>query len=206
MDDQEKSELIKQKKLVDCVSYLNSVLESFERLENYKARILPIINGFDLSHSDTYLELTENIKRELFYIKFFSKQAAEQLVKYRQSCHPEQDIYSIKEKKNRVRHGLVPIGNFSKRSKEMQHFLNESQKKIDEMLVKRNEEKLDEVNLEDFRDIKDKLNIASEKKRKKQIKRTEIIVKLESKILRLEWAIFLIFLFQIVFFIKISIN
>ncbi|MBW4536540.1 MAG: hypothetical protein KME09_21640 [Pleurocapsa minor HA4230-MV1] len=72
MDDREKAELNKQKKLVDCVSHLNSVLEAFERLENYKATVLPIIDGFDLTHSDTYLELTENIKRELFYIKFFS--------------------------------------------------------------------------------------------------------------------------------------
>ena len=95
MDDREKAELNKQKKLVDCVSQLNSVLEAFDRLEDYKARVLPIIYGFDLTHTDTYLELTENIKRELFYIKFFSDHAASQLVKYRQLCNPDKDIYSF---------------------------------------------------------------------------------------------------------------
>lgn len=44
MDDREKAELNKQKKLVDCVSHLNSVLEAFERLENYKATVLPIVD------------------------------------------------------------------------------------------------------------------------------------------------------------------
>jgi hypothetical protein len=206
MDDREKAELNKQKKLVDCVSHLNSVLEAFERLENYKATVLPIIDGFDLTHSDTYLELTENIKRELFYIKFFSEHATSQLVKYRRLCHPEPDIYSIKDKKNREKYGLKPLGDWKKQSEEMQCILNESQKKIDEMLAKRNEDNLDEVKLKDLKDIKEKLDIASEKKREKQIKRTEKIVKIESKILRLEWAMFLIFILQIAIFIKISIN
>ena len=98
MDEREKTELNKQKKLVDCVSHLNSVLEAFERLEDYKERVLPIIDGFDLTHTDTYLGLTENLKRELFYIKFFSEHAASQLVKYRRLWNPDKDIYSIKEK------------------------------------------------------------------------------------------------------------
>jgi hypothetical protein len=206
MDDREKAELNKQKKLVDCVSQLNSVLEAFERLENYKATVLPIIDGFDLTHSDTYLELTDNIKRELFYIKFFSEHAASQLVKYRRLCHPEQDIYSIKDQKNREKYGLKPLGDWKKQSEETQRILNESQKKIDEMLAKRNEANLDEVKFKDLKDIKEQLDIASEKKREKQIKRTERIVKIESRILRLEWAMFLIFLLQIAILIKISIN
>ncbi|MDJ0596463.1 MAG: hypothetical protein QNJ72_41930 [Pleurocapsa sp. MO_226.B13] len=116
MDERERTELNKQKKLVDCVSHLNSVLEAFERLEDYKERVLPIIDGFDLTHTDTYLGLTENLKRELFYIKFFSEHAASQLVKYRRLCNPDQDIYSIKEKKNQEKYGIKPLGDWKKRS------------------------------------------------------------------------------------------
>ena len=152
MDDREKAELNKQKKLVDCVSQLNSVLEAFARLENYQARVLPIIDGFDLTHPDTYLELTENIRRELFYIKFFSEHAASQLVKYRRLCYPDQDIYSIKEKKNREKYGLKPLGDWKKQSEETQRILNESQKKIDEMLEKRKKENIDEVKFKDLKD------------------------------------------------------
>ena len=206
MDDREKAELNKQKKLVDCVSQLNSVLEAFARLENYQARVLPIIDGFDLTHPDTYLELTENIRRELFYIKFFSEHAASQLVKYRRLCYPDRDIYSIKEKKNREKYGLKPLGDWKKQSEETQRILNESQKKIDEMLEKHKEENRDEVKLKDLKDIKEQLDIASEKKREKQIKRTERIIRIESRILRLEWAMFLMLLWQIGILIKTSIN
>ena len=189
MDNREKAELNKQKKLVDCVGHLNSVLEAFERLENYQERVLPIIDGFDLTHADTYLELTENLKRELFYIKFFSSHAASQLVKYRRLCNPDQDIYSIKEKKNPEKYGLKPLGDWKKQSEETQRILNESQKKIDEMLSKRKQENINEIKLKDLKDIKEQLDIASEKKREKQIKRTERIVRIESRILRLEWAV-----------------
>ncbi len=205
MDDREKAELNKQKKLVDCVSHLNSVLEAFERLENYKEKVLPIIDGFDLTHTDTYLELTENIKRELFYIKFFSEHAAKQLVKYRQLSNPDRDIYSIKEKKNQEKYGLKPLKDWKKQSEETQRILDESQNKIDEML-KRREENQDSVELENLKDIKEKLDVAYKKKREKQIERTERIVRIESRILRLEWVMFLIFLLQIGIFIKITVN
>ncbi len=206
MDDREKAELNKQKKLVDCVSHLNSVLSAFERLENYKEKVLPIIDGFDLTHTDTYLELTENIKRELFYIKFFSEHAAKQLVKYRQLWNPDENIYSIKDKKNQEKSGLKPLGDWKKQSEETQRILKESQKKIDEMLEKRKQDNIDEIKLKDLKDIKEELDIASEKKQKKQTKRTERIVRIESRILRLEWAMFLIFLLQIGILIEVSIN
>lgn len=205
MDERERTELNKQKKLVDCVSHLNSVLEAFERLEDYKERVLPIIDGFDLTHTDTYLGLTENIKRELFYIKFFSEHAASQLVKYRRLCNPDQDIYSIKEKKNQEKYGIKPLGDWKKRSEETQRILDESQNKIDEMLKKR-EKNSDLFEIKDLNNIKEKLDVAYKSKREKQIKRTERIVRIEFRILRLEWAMFIIFLWQIGILIKITVN
>ena len=121
-------------------------------------------------------------------------------------CNSERDVYSIKEKKNKEKYGLKPLGDYSRQIEETQRILNESQQKIDEMLRKRREENTDEVKSKSLEDIKLQLDIAYEKKRKKQIKITEIIVRVESRILRLEWAMFLIFLLQIGIFIKISIN
>ena len=124
MDKREKAELNEQKKLIDSISYLNSVLESFDRLEDYTARVLPIIDGFDLTYSDTYLELTDNIKPELFYIKFFCEHTAKQLVAYRRLSNPEKNIYSVKEKKFQQKHGIQPIGDWKKSSEEIQLMLN----------------------------------------------------------------------------------
>lgn len=58
MDEREKAQLKQQKKIVDCIENINTALNSFDRLEEYKSRVIPIIDGLDLTHSDTYFEVT----------------------------------------------------------------------------------------------------------------------------------------------------
>ena len=134
MDD----ELNKQKKLVDCVDNLNCVLEAFDRLENWKSKILPIIDSFDLNHSNTYLELTEKLSQELFRIRFFSEHAANKLVEYRQLGHPDQEIYSLKEQKDWEQYGIEPVGSLKRTIKEQSlrnaKILKELEKRIDNMI------------------------------------------------------------------------
>jgi len=55
MDEREKEKLTKQKKLVDCIEYIKTALEAFERLKEYQAKVLPLLDEFDLNHPDTYL-------------------------------------------------------------------------------------------------------------------------------------------------------
>lgn len=203
MDDREKAELNKQKKLVDCVGYCNYVLEAFDRLEEYKARVIPMIDGFDLTHADTYLELTDNLKRELFYIRLFSQNAAQQLVEYRRLCHPERDINSRKERKSISLYGEKSSVDWEKQSKEMQLILDESQKQMNEILEKQRERNLEKSKYDSVEDVKNKLDEVSKKKREKQIQLKEKVVKIESRILKLEWAIFLILVLQAAIFIKL---
>ncbi|MGL6340660.1 MAG: hypothetical protein ACRC80_16160 [Waterburya sp.] len=126
MNEQEKAELNKQKKLVDCVNSLNRVETALERFENDKAEMLSMIDGFDLTHCDTYLKLTENIRQRLFLIEFFASSAADSLSEYRQLCNPDQKIYSIKERKLRTKHGLTSSINWKQESEKIQPSLPES--------------------------------------------------------------------------------
>ena len=199
MDKSVKNELNKQKKLVDCVNYLNSVLDSLEHLENYQAKILPIMDGFDLTHCDTYLELTENLKRELFYIGFFSRHAANKLTKYRELSNSEKDIYSVKEQNNLEKQALKPLANWE----QIQQKLDQSEDIIKKLLSKVEADNLEEKQLKDSSIIKQQLNIADKKKRERQAKQTKKIATIEARVLRLEWIIFLMLLLQFAIFIKI---
>lgn len=202
MDEQEKAKLDKQKKLVDCIDYVNTALEAFERLEDYKAKVLPILDGFDLNYPDTYLKLTSRMNTELFYIKFFTNHAAQHLVKYRRLCHPEREIHSVKEKKNKSRYGTEPLGDWKKRNEEIQRLIDSNQEQIDKMLtkIKPQEPRLVDPSLEK---LTSRLDAADEIKIKKQAHRTKRIKQIELNVLRLQWATVLIFVLQAAILIKL---
>ncbi len=73
-------------------------------------------------------------------------------------------------------------------------------------MLKKREKNSDLFEIKDLNNIKEKLDVAYKSKREKQIKRTERIVRIEFRILRLEWAMFIIFLWQIGILIKITVN
>ncbi len=116
MNEIEKAELNKQKKLVDCANHLNGILATFTQFEADKAELLSTIDGFDLTHSDTYLELTQNVRRDLLWIGLYAQNAMADLAKYRQLCHPKSNTYSIRERKIRAEcnstatDNLKPVG------------------------------------------------------------------------------------------------
>ena len=200
MDEREKEELNRQKKLVDCVSYLNYALEAFSRLEKYQEGIIPILDGFDLTHPDTYLKLTDDIKRELMYIKLFSGYAASQLVKYRKFTSSEEDINSIQRNKARNKE---EVENSVEYGRKIRQTLDNTQQKLNELLEKQEKSNTSKVNLIGPDSIKKQLDLASQKKQEKEIIRNKRIAAIESRILRLEWAIFFIFLLQVAILIKI---
>ena len=191
MNEQEKIDLTKQKKLVDCIEHLNMALDSFSRLEDCKAKILPIIDGFDLNHSDTYFELTKQIGRELTLIRFSSFQAAEQLVEYRRLCHPGEEIYSVKQKKHSLK--LKPLDDWKKRDKKKQRVLQQNTKQLDKMLT----------NSSSPEKLKSRLDRANEIKEEKQQHQTKRIEKIELSVLRLQWTMFLLFAVQVMILIKL---
>ena len=202
MDEREKAKLTKQKKLVDTIEYVNTALEAFERLEEIRAKVLPMLDGFDLNHPDTYLELTGRMKIELFYIKFFTSRAAQRLVEYRRLCHPKQDIYSVKERKNEKQYGIKPLGEVNKRHEEMQRLLDSNQAQIDKMLAKTKPQKQRNRDLS-LEELKSRLDEADETRRKKQVHRTERIEQIELNVLRLQWAILLLFVLQAAILIRL---
>lgn len=106
MNEDEKYQLSKQKKLWECVNNLNLVLKSLDVFEEDKGDILPVIDGFDSTHSDTFLELTEDIRKEVDYIRFFSRSAAQTLAEYRQMCDEKVSRSFIKEKKDQIKYKL----------------------------------------------------------------------------------------------------
>ena len=202
MDEPEKAKLTKQKKLVDCIDYMNTALEAFERLEEYKTKVLPILDGFDLEHSDTYLELTNHMKRELFYIKFFTNRAALMLVEYRRLCHPKQDIYSVKEKKNEQKYGIKPVGDWKKRHEEIQRLLDSNQEQLNKMLAKTKPQQQELVD-SSSEELKSRLQRVDEIKRKEQVSLTKRIEQIELGVLRLQWAMLLLFVLQIAILIRL---
>ncbi|MGL5078996.1 MAG: hypothetical protein ACRDBG_24625 [Waterburya sp.] len=176
MNEQEKAELNKQKKLVDCVNSLNRVETALERFENDKAEMLSVIDGFDLTHCDTYLKLTENIRQELFMIKFFASSAADSLTEYHQLCNPDQRIYSIKERKRRTKHDLTSSIKWKLESEKIQPSLPESPLQSSQIPKKQEQQELI----------------------------TQRLAKIESRILRGERAILLLLLLQIGLFLIFS--
>ena len=203
MDEREKAELNKQKQIVDCIEHLNTALSSFDRLEDYKSRVLTIVDGLDLTHSDTYFEVTDRLKRELFYINFFTQKAAESLVKYRCSFNPDEQIYSVKEKKRQAKYGRKPTGDLQKRNKKTQRILKDNQKQIEELLQRQKQRNISETNLITSEETKQKLDLASNKRKEWQIRRTNRIAKIELDTLRLKWAVFLLFILQTAILIKL---
>ena len=193
MDESEKAQLIQQKKLVDCINALNHVLRALEDFEEYSSQLLPIVDGFDLTHSDTYLKLTENVRRELFTIKFFARSAANDLADYRQLSHPERKIYSIKERKIRAQFNSQLIS--SQPNETNNNSSNRNPKTIHSQVKVRADRELIE--------LRDQLEQASKVRQEKQQRRSERIEKIEFRLLRLEWAIFFLFLFQIAIMIKV---
>lgn len=183
MDEREKAQLNKQKKLVDCINDLNYVLEAFETFEEYSSQLLPTIDEFDLTHSDTYLKLTKDVRRELFMLGFFARSAARNLADYRQLCHPERKIYSIKESLIRDRFNSQSI---SSQPNETKDKLNRARCLVHTKVQGDRE----------LQEIQDKLESASHIKLEKQQRRRQRIEKIELRLLRLEWAIFFLFLFQ----------
>ena len=208
MDEREKAQLKKQQKIVDCIEHLNTALSSFERLEEYKSRVIPIIDGLDLTHSDTYFEVTKKLKREIFYIKSFTACAANDLVGYRRLIHPERQIYSVKEKKNQAKYGIEPIGDWKKFSEQTRRILDDSQKILDDNQKKTEEllqkQKQTEVEEREFdKELKETLALVSKKKRESKIRRSNRITEIRLDILRLKWAMFLLFVLQTAILIKL---
>ena len=201
MDEREKAELKQQQKIVDCIEHLNRALNSCDRLEEYKSRVIPIIDGLDLTHSDTYFEVTEKLKRELFYIKFFTAYAAEDLVRYRRLIHPDRQIYSVKEKKNQAKYGIEPIGDWKKSNEQTRRILDDNHKKIEELLQKQKQRKVEKTEFDE--ELKKKLALVSKKKRESQIRRSNRITEVRLDILRLKWAMFLLFVLQTAILIKL---
>ena len=202
MDEREKAELNKQKKIVDCIRHLNTALDSFDRLEDYKSRVIPIVDGLDLTHSDTYFEVTENLKRELFFIKMFASNAAESLVEYRRSIEPDKQIYSVKEKKRKAKYGIEPIGDSKKYYRETKRILNDSQQKIEELLQKQKQINVEETD-QDVEKVQEKLDLAFDKRREWHTRRGNRITKIEQDVLKLKWAMFLLFVLQTAILIKL---
>ncbi len=204
MDEREKAELNRQKKIVDCIEHLNTALSSFDRLEDYKSRVLPIVDGLDLTHSDTYFEVTNRLKRELFYIQFFTQKAAESLVKYRRSFNPDKQIYSVKEKNRQAKYGIKPIGDLQKFNEETQRLLSDNQKQINELLQRHKRNAVDTKVLT-LEETKQKLDLAFNKRKEWHIRRANRIAKIELDTLRLKWAAFLLFILQIAILIKLCV-
>ena len=202
MDKREKAELNQQKKIVDCIEHLNTALDSLDRLDEYKSRVIPIVDGLDLTHSDTYFEVTNKLKQELFYIKFFTARAAEPLVEYRRSLHPDEQIYSVKEKKRKTKYGIEPIGDWKKHHEETQRILDDSQQKIEELLQKQKQRSVGETK-QDLEEVEEKLDLAFNKRREWQTRRANRITKTEQDILKLKWGMFLLFVLQTAILIKL---
>ena len=55
-NDQEYNELKRKKELLRYQESLDTLLYSFEELEQSQAQIIPMLNGFDLEHNDTYIQ------------------------------------------------------------------------------------------------------------------------------------------------------
>jgi len=142
------------------------------------------------------------MKTELFYIKFFTNRAAQCLVEYRRLCYPEQDIYSVKERKNEEKYGMKPLGDWKKRSEEMQRLLNSNQEQIDKMLAKAKPQEPRLVDLSP-EELKSRLNEVDEVVRTKRVRRVKRIEQIELNILRLQWAMFLLFVLQAAILIRL---
>ena len=193
MEEREKAELNKQKKIVDCIRHLNSVLDSLDRLEEYKLRVIPIVDGLDMTHSDTYFEVTTKLKHQLFFTKTFAAYAAEDLVEYRRLIYPKQQIYSVKEKKTKAKYGIEPIRNRKKYYEENKRALDRNQKQLDKLLqqVKQKESK------------PTKIQSVEEVKQEWQTLRAKQITQIEQDVLKLKWAMFLLFILQTAILIKL---
>lgn len=202
MDELEKAKLSKEKKLVDCIDHVNTALEAFDRLEEYQAKVLPLLDGFDLNHPDTYLELTDRMKTELFYIKFFTNHAAQRLVEYRRLCHPQLDIYSVKERKNEKKYGIKPLGDWKKRHEEIQRLLDSNQKQLDKMLAKTKPQQQKLVN-SSSEELKSQLDRVDEISQKQQLSQTKKIEQIKLSVLWLQWTMFLLFVLQTAILIRL---
>ena len=142
------------------------------------------------------------MKRELFYIQFFTQKAAESLVKYRRSFNPDKQIYSVKDKKRKAKYGIEPIGDSKKFNEETQRILDDNQKQLDELLPRQKQRNVEETKL-NLDEVKQELDLAFNKRREWQIRRSNRIAKIELDTLRLKWAVFIIFVLQTAILIKL---
>ena len=203
MDEREKVELNRQKKIVDCIENLNTALNSFGRLEEYKSRVIPIIDGLDMTHSDTYFEVTAKLKQELFYIKAFTAYAAEDLVKYRRLIYPDRQIYSVKQKKIKAQYGIEPIGDWEKRHQENKRTLDRNQKELDKLLQQIKQKKIEPIKTKSVEEVEKELDRPIDKRKEWHIRRANRITKIEQNVLKLKWTMFLLFVLQTAILIKL---
>ncbi|WP_019503792.1 hypothetical protein [Pleurocapsa sp. PCC 7319] len=89
-NDQEYNELKKKKELLRYQELLDSLLYFFAELEQSQAQVIPMLDGFDLEHNDTYLELTKDIRNTLLSIIIVCQNASYKLSNYRKLCNQEQ--------------------------------------------------------------------------------------------------------------------
>lgn len=203
MDEREKAELNKQKKIVDCIEHLNTALDSLDRLDEYKSRVIPIVDGLDMTHSDTYFEVTNKLKQELFYIKAFTAYAAEDLVRYRRLLNPDRQIYSVKEKKRKALYGIEPISDWEKRHQENKRALDRNQKEIDKLLQQIKQKESEPTKTKSVEEVEQELDRAIDKKKEWHIRRANRITKIEQDVLKLKWAMFLLFVLQTAILLKL---
>lgn len=193
MDEIEKAELSKQKKLVDCIEDLNLVLIAFTRLENYKEQLLATIEGFDLIDGDTYLELTQNLRYELLAIAFFAQSAAEDLAVYRQLSYPKQKIESVKQQKIRNKFN----SQFASERLQDVRAISGSQQSSTSSSEARKQKSMNHKLIE----LNDELEQTSSVIRKMPQQRNYRLDKIESQLTRLQWVVLLVFCLQIGIFL-----
>ena len=94
------------------------------------------------------------------------------------------------------------MGDWKKRHEEIQRLLDSNQEQLDKMLAKTKpqQQRLVDSSLEE---LKSRLDRVDEIKRKKQVSRTRRIEQIELSILRLQWAMFLLFSLQIAILIRL---
>lgn len=191
MDEKEKAELKKKRELLDCLESLARLLQLFEYFEENKKQIMPMMDGFDLDHNDTYLELTKQIRGYLLFIKNECNTASHFLSNYRKLCNPNQKTY------------------WQITTENLKQKLEKNNEDLDKLLAKQEERKLkpkkweEESELE-LKELKAKLDRADQIKRERAAKKTTRIENIELNILRLKWAFFLIFVLQIAILILIA--
>ena len=189
-DDKKNTELKKKRELLDCLESLERLLQFFEYFEENKKQIMPMMDGFDLDHNDTYLELTKQMRGYLLFIKNECNTASHSLSNYRELCNPNPKIYWQITTKNLKQ-------NPEKYNDDIDKLLARQEARKQEQKKWKEESELE------LKELKAKLDRADQIKRERAAKRTTRIENIELNILRLKWAFFLIFVLQIAILILI---